>query len=268
MKVTGKLVMVDNSVAKNNLKVLGAFKLPNTPIASNISNKEILFINANGKIMKGGFQKMLAELHKEKGCSQTYLDNPYWMNDTNQLFTPCPEMQVGIRTNNPLYALDVRGEGYFSAGIKVGDILSLTTPPAFIEGYAGLTNNRPWIRMSSSLTGTDKTLFLVENDGNMFCTAVRVRISDDIAVPDYVFKSDYQLMPLAEVKSYVEENRHLPNIPSEQEIKEDGLSIEQMQLKLLEKVEELTLYVIQLEEQRKEQDQKIENLQKQINQNN
>lgn len=65
---------------------------------------------------------------------------------------------------------------------------------------------------------------------------------------DFVFADNYKLRPLQEVKSYVQENRHLPEIPSAQEMQEDGMNVNDMVVKLLQKVEELTLYNIQLEE--------------------
>jgi len=86
-------------------------------------------------------------------------------------------------------------------------------------------------------------------------------------VPDFVFKSNYELMPLAQLKTYVNLNSHLPNIPSEKEIKSEGLNLEEMQLKILQKVEELTLYVIQLEEGRLKQAAEIEALKIQVEQN-
>lgn len=76
-------------------------------------------------------------------------------------------------------------------------------------------------------------------------------------VPDYVFADDYKLMPLTELKSFISENSHLPNIPSAKEINSSHLDITQMQLRLLEKVEELTLYTLQ-------QHETIEGLQQEI----
>ncbi|HEX5717312.1 MAG TPA: hypothetical protein VF179_14220, partial [Thermoanaerobaculia bacterium] len=63
-------------------------------------------------------------------------------------------------------------------------------------------------------------------------------------VPDYVFEPGYSLMPLAELESFVKENRHLPGVPNAGDVKQHGLNLSQFQLKLLEKVEELTLYVL------------------------
>jgi len=64
---------------------------------------------------------------------------------------------------------------------------------------------------------------------------------------DFVFKPEYNLRPLLEVEAFVKENQHLPDIPSEKEMIENGLNINDMQIKLLQKVEELTLYVIEQE---------------------
>lgn len=66
---------------------------------------------------------------------------------------------------------------------------------------------------------------------------------------DYVFNNDYSLMPLNEVEAFVKENKHLPNVPSAAEMVKNGLNVAQMDAKLLEKVEELTLYIIEQNKQ-------------------
>lgn len=66
--------------------------------------------------------------------------------------------------------------------------------------------------------------------------------------PDYVFQPNYQLMPLADLKKYISLNKHLPNIPSAEEIATAGkYSVGMNNIVLLEKVEELTLYTLQLD---------------------
>jgi len=67
--------------------------------------------------------------------------------------------------------------------------------------------------------------------------------------PDYVFEKDYHLKPLSEVKKFIEQNKHLPNIPAAAEIEKSGVPLGDMSKRLMEKVEELTLYIIQLQEQ-------------------
>lgn len=265
LTVKGNIKANSNIDVSNQLKVEGNVKFPGLGTAPGIlSNKHFVVMDPGGDLQKSDFDVLRTELYAEKECSQTYLDNPYWMSGINKLFTSCPEMRVGIRTSTPEFALDVRGTGFFSGGIKLG-ATNVLSNPAFVEGLVTTGNLRPWIRLSNWQNGQNKTAFLVENNGNVFCTALRVRYTDDIPVPDYVFKPEYCLMPLSEVKEFVETNSHLPNIPSEDEIKENGLSIEQMQLKLLEKVEELTLYVIELEEQRLGQAKKLLELQAEIN---
>jgi hypothetical protein len=69
---------------------------------------------------------------------------------------------------------------------------------------------------------------------------------------DFVFEKGYKLLPIEHVASYVQENKHLPDIPSANEMVKNGVSMGDMQVKLLQKVEELTLYAIQ-------QNKKIEN---------
>ena len=64
---------------------------------------------------------------------------------------------------------------------------------------------------------------------------------------DYVFKPEYYLMPLSEVEAFINKNGHLPNVPKEMEVLEHGVNLLEMNKVLLEKVEELTLYVIELE---------------------
>lgn len=65
---------------------------------------------------------------------------------------------------------------------------------------------------------------------------------------DFVFADDYQLRPLSEVKAFITENKHLPEIKSAQEMQENGVGVNELQTQLLQKIEELTLYILQQEE--------------------
>jgi hypothetical protein len=75
---------------------------------------------------------------------------------------------------------------------------------------------------------------------------------------DFVFEPDYALLTLPEVENYIDQNGHLPDIPSAEEVKVDGISLGEMDAKLLQKIEELTLYVI--EQQKELGDLKKENV--------
>ncbi|MDD3771067.1 MAG: hypothetical protein RBT46_04580 [Weeksellaceae bacterium] len=88
---------------------------------------------------------------------------------------------------------------------------------------------------------------------------IKVELASTNGWADYVFHDDYELMPLHEVESYIIENKHLPNMPSAEEIvAEGGFELKEMNVKLLEKIEELTLYII-------EQNKRIELLEKRLN---
>ncbi|NBB19509.1 hypothetical protein GVN20_09120 [Runella sp. CRIBMP] len=99
------------------------------------------------------------------------------------------------------------------------------------------------LALPSSFSGGPYRLYV--QDGIMTeKLKVALRNSSDWA--DYVFAPNYKLMPLNEVEKYVSENKHLPNIPSAEEMSKNGLDVMQTSAKLMEKIEELTLYVIEL----------------------
>jgi hypothetical protein len=74
---------------------------------------------------------------------------------------------------------------------------------------------------------------------------------------DYVFQPAYRLKPLSEVAAYIQQNHHLPDIPSEAEVREKGISLGEMQSKLLAKIEELTLHLIQSEDRNRDLEARI-----------
>jgi hypothetical protein len=80
---------------------------------------------------------------------------------------------------------------------------------------------------------------------------------------DYVFKKEYQLRSLEDVEKHINEKGHLPNIPTAQEVLENGINVAEMNSKLLEKIEELTLYSIEQNKQLKFQAEEIKMLRKQ-----
>ncbi|WP_419494260.1 cell wall anchor protein [Chryseobacterium bernardetii] len=80
---------------------------------------------------------------------------------------------------------------------------------------------------------------------------------------DYVFKKEYQLRSLEDVEKHIIEKGHLPNIPTAQEVLENGINLAEMNSKLLEKIEELTLYSIEQNKKLKSQAEEIKILKKQ-----
>lgn len=95
--------------------------------------------------------------------------------------------------------------------------------------------------------GTSNPQAKLAVEGNIL--AKEVKVKTNISVPDYVFEPDYELSTLAEIEAFVKEHRHLPEIPSAADIKQDGLDLAEMNLLLLKKVEELTLHLIEKEKE-------------------
>jgi len=63
---------------------------------------------------------------------------------------------------------------------------------------------------------------------------------------DYVFETNYQLMPLVDLETYITTKKHLPNVPTAQDVEKNGVDLGEINKILVEKVEELTLYIISM----------------------
>ncbi|KDN54715.1 hypothetical protein [Flavobacterium seoulense] len=100
--------------------------------------------------------------------------------------------------------------------------------------------------------GTTNPTSLLTVAGNINSREVKVTVD---AGADFVFENSYNLPPIESVNQFVKENKHLPEIASAQEMKTDGINLGEMNIKLLQKIEELTLYLIQ-------QNKEIETLKK------
>ncbi len=94
--------------------------------------------------------------------------------------------------------------------------------------------------------------------GALIAEEVRVELKD--TWPDYVFEKKYNLPTLKHVENYITKNGHLENIPSAKEVLQNGIKLGEMNALLLEKIEELTLYIIQ-------QEKRIEKLEKEYTNN-
>lgn len=84
--------------------------------------------------------------------------------------------------------------------------------------------------------------------------------------PDYVFENDYGLAPLSELKKYIAQNKHLPGVPTAKEVEENGVMLGEMSRLLLEKLEETTLYIIELKNQLDQQQRKNKDLESRLEQ--
>lgn len=126
------------------------------------------------------------------------------------------------------------------------------------QGHFDETTWRTWSKVlldkgNQSITGN------LDINGIIRTKEVRIEAT---GWADFVFNKEYQLPTLSEVENHIKEYNHLPDIPSESEVLKDGISVGEMQIKLLQKIEELTLYVIDLKKENEKQESRIQVLEK------
>lgn len=173
---------------------------------------------------------------------------------------------VGIGTSNPQAPLHIvsnsdaepSGGGILVLGSTSGGNIALdgneimarnngATSPLYLNNDGGNVHMAVVAGGVSIGTTTIPTGVLLAVDGKVLCEEMEVQLSGDW--PDYVFADDYALLPLSELEQSVEQNGHLPGIPSAADVAKNGVNVGKMQAQLLEKVEELTLYMIQMNKQ-------------------
>jgi hypothetical protein len=158
---------------------------------------------------------------------------------------------VGLNTTSPEAPLHIKST---TANAE----LRLEAAGGSFITFADVTNGDNWFITKQNTDDGDLEFTSQSNGGNGIVVAMRVEDDGDLlvtgnissggtqlAVPDYVFAEDYELAPLYEVEKFIVANRHLPNIPSAADVRANGLNMTEMQMALLEKVEELTLYTLQ-----------------------
>ncbi|GAA3912531.1 hypothetical protein GO495_25305 [Chitinophaga oryziterrae] len=190
----------------------------------------------------------------------------------------------GINTSTPLQALDINGNAsirgnyvYLNSGASLFsnvDNIALFTDGGYVFGNKDNSKTRAIITSAGSLflynTTANTVSVRVNSVGDSYFNAGSVAIGTTtpgeykLAVKgtigamrlkvtqtwaDFVFDSAYQLPTLEEVALHVKTYKHLPGIPSEKEIAEKGLDVGEMQQKQMQKIEELTLYMIELKKQ-------------------
>lgn len=129
--------------------------------------------------------------------------------------------------------------------VKVG--IQVTNPDANLHINSGLSASNSQKNVLIIENSDDKILKL-SNDGRLFTREVRVNLDQ---WPDYVFEENYDLISLDSVEKHINTYGYLPNVPSAEKVESSGLNLGESNKFLMEKVEELTLYLI---DQKKEQD--------------
>jgi hypothetical protein len=112
---------------------------------------------------------------------------------------------------------------------------------------SGLANYRLFLEDETGFVGigTNNPQYELDVCGTIRAQEVKVNLNG--SCPDFVFEPNYQLMTFDELRDYLKNNKHLPGIPSASETAENGINLSEMNMMLLQKVEELTLYILELE---------------------
>jgi len=122
--------------------------------------------------------------------------------------------------------------------------------------YWEIARSNAGLKYSYHNNGRYQDALSISTNGLLCAKEVRVSISGSPCWPDFVFSKNYNLLPLAEVEQFITENQHLPNVPSAAEVEANGIELGEMNAILLQKVEELTLYIIQMEKRLAELERK------------
>jgi hypothetical protein len=167
-----------------------------------------------GKPFTGTF-KNIFEIYNNQTYTNTTISKPALIVDFYA--------NVAIGKLSPSYSLDVEGtiagiNGIYSGNMRIG-------PQAASSIYSG---------------------YRLSVDGDLICKKAIVQTS---SWADYVFAPNYELMPLEKVEEYITENNHLPNMPSENYVLANGQDISEIQKLQQAKIEELTLYLIELKKE-------------------
>lgn len=193
---------------------------------------------------------------------------------------------AGSTTESFLMTLDNGGNAVFS-GKMTSNSLRITTGAT--SGYvltSDASGNASWqapsggtssqwstIPAGIQYTGGKVLIGNVTAPGNyklyveqgIMSERVKVALKNTSYWADYVFAPDYKLMPLEEVEKFLASNQHLPNVPSADDVVKDGIDMATMDAKLLEKIEELTLYMIDLKKENEALKAKVNALEIKIN---
>ena len=186
---------------------------------------------------------------------------------------------TGVNTEDPQHALDVHGDfrvtsnnNYFFYN-GAGDLkLSYQTRGTGGRAIVHDTGNTLSLNYDNDFTGGTRigNTFLVKGDnaslqGKLEAKEIKVTLTP---TADFVFAEDYDLPKLEDVEKHIKEKKHLPEIAPAKQMEKEGVNVGEFQIKLLQKIEELTLYTIEQNKQIKIQEEEIELLKKQMNLNN
>ena len=234
------------------------------PISFEYSSK-----NGNGNLTQLAIPYWGGSIHFRERYSNSWASWKKVLDDQNYasvLNADYLQLSGGTITGDLNTTGQIRAKGWYTTGTGAAlEIGSISGEGTIISYDRSTSSYKPlWIQGSSNtISGNTTFKHNAIIEGNIESKKVKVTATPG-SVPDYVFASSYELRALSDLEQYIKKNSHLPNIPNAKEIETNGQNLGAMQLKLLEKIEELTLYVIELEAGRKKSEELVSQLSKRI----
>jgi hypothetical protein len=188
---------------------------------------------------------------------------------------------VGIGVPYPEGKLHISDAG--ATQVIIGRSYSNSGYTALSVGTSAASNGYSFLQSVQSAGSSWGNIIINENGGNVgigtstvaagyklsiagkaMCEELKVQLRGNW--PDYVFAKEYRLKTFDELRNFIAANNHLPNMPAATQIEKEGLEVGDMQRRMTEKIEELTLYMLQLQEQCTKLQMQVEQLNKQTKQ--
>jgi len=252
--IAGKLGIGVTGTLHTNLQIGNVWTFQDAPNGKNIGSNTRNISNADWRIEAGAASRIAFNSAGDillqtapTGAAGSTISN--W-----STVTLANNGKVGIGIAIPSAMLEVNGDilaqsAEFSGTATADELVanSATINELLKANNAEIDGNLSADALNTnSATITGK---LTANDmriENLLC-AKEVKVQLANCWPDYVFSKNYNLMPLQELEQFVNKNQHLPNVPSATDVEANGIDLGEMNATLLKKVEELTLYIIQIE---------------------
>jgi len=144
-----------------------------------------------------------------------------------------------------------------NALVQTTGLAFYTNPSGLYSGATSLVERMRIMPNGNIGIGCSKPQYKLDVSGTIHANEVIINLTE---FPDFVFEKNYKLLKLQDVDNYIQTKGHLPNIPSAMEVEKSGMNMADLQVKLLQKVEELTLYAIDQQKLVSEQQRRIEQL--------
>lgn len=275
---------IGTSTPSSRLHVNGSVRFESIQTQTNLSYT--LGIDDDGNVFKTAVSS-----GGQQDSDWLRIDDQQALDIDNSIYT---NGNVGINISNPTAALHTSGSLIFD------DLITTTTNIEYYLGVdevgrvykvpktldpddVAVSNDNDWLKLDNTFSGSindniytlgkvainlnflpsrsnefDLSGYGLFVGGGVLTEEVRVSLQNEWA--DYVFKDDYKLMSIEELERHIDEKGHLPNVPNAEVVESEGLELGDMNRILLEKIEELSLYIIQLNKKIKSQEEKINSL--------